>query len=71
MTVGGDMTLSGSSPVQLLLDEVHVDIYTGRKAVDDTTDSRSMTLSKRCQSKNPSKCIHLHVFTFQSVITSL
>ena len=58
LSTGGDMTLSGTPSVQLLLDEVNVYRNTCRHPVDNTSDGLTMTLAKGRQSEYLSECIH-------------
>jgi hypothetical protein len=47
----GNVALSGTPPVQFLLDKVHVNGYASRHAVNDTANSFAVTLAKRGQSE--------------------
>ena len=65
-----NLALSGTTAVELCLDESHVDINTCWHTVDDTTDGLTMTLAKGRQSEYRSKCIHSSLITIHySLIT--
>ena len=55
---GGDLALSWSTTVQLVLYEVHIYLYACGHPVDDTADGLSVTLAKCGQPKDVTKRIH-------------
>ena len=55
LTGRSELALSWSSPVELLLDEVQVDVDACRHTVDHTTDSLAMALSKGGQCEEVSE----------------
>lgn len=56
----GDGRLSRPTPVQFLLDKVFVDVDSGRKTVDDTTDGFPVRFSEAGQPENVSESIVVH-----------
>lgn len=51
------MALSGSTSIQFILHKLHIDIYAGRKSVDDTAHRHSMTFAKGGEGKEMTKSI--------------
>ena len=47
--------LSGTASVEFALNKLFVNIYSGRHAVNDTANSRTMTLAKGCEGEKCSK----------------
>ena len=53
----GYIALSGTSAVELALDEFHVDVYSRRHSVHYASYCRSVALAERGQREKVSKCI--------------
>ena len=53
----GNLALSRAAARELMLNEVHVNVYTCRHPVNDAPDGRAMTLTKRRKGEDSSKSI--------------
>lgn len=56
---GGQRVLSGSAPVELCLNEFHVNLNAGWHSVNDSANGRTVTLAKSGYAEKVSKCVHV------------
>ena len=66
-----DLALSGTTAIELCLDEVHIDVDACGHAVDHATNGLTMTLAKGRQPENIAKRIHISMYSLTSHFSPL